>query len=159
VSYSFWISPLLTGLALLMPLSAPGETIPTSPAALAASQDQAQQHFQQGQLHYSKGNLKAAIEQYTTAIKLNPDFINAYVARGGALGSLEDYSAAIDDYTVAINLAPDLAGAYGGRGLARFRNGDDEGIHDLWQAARLYREQHKMNDYFRTLSVIQRLAP
>ncbi len=110
-------------------------------------------------MHYSKGNVKAAIEQYSVAIKLDPAFVNAYVARGGALGVLENYPAAIDDYTAAINLAPDLAGAYGGRGLARFRNGDDEGVRDLWQAAQLYQEQEQMNHYFRTLSIIQRLDP
>jgi tetratricopeptide (TPR) repeat protein len=126
---------------------------------MAAAQEQAQQHFQQGQRHYSKGNLKAAIEHYSAAIKIDPEFINAYVARGRVLGVLEDYSAAIEDYTTAIDLDTELAGAYGGRGLARFRNGDNEGIQDLWQAAQLYREQDKMNDYFRTLSIIQRLAP
>jgi tetratricopeptide (TPR) repeat protein len=140
-------------------LATPGLAETNNSAPIAANQDQAEQHFQQGQLHYSKGNLKAAIEQYSAAIKLDPAFINAYIARGGALGVLEDYSAAIEDYTIAINLDPDLAGAYGGRGLARFRNGDDEGVQDLWHAAQLYREQEKMNEYFRTLSIIQRLDP
>ena len=91
--------------------------------------------FSRGRRHYSKGNYKAAIEQYSTAIKLDSEFVNAYVARGGALGALEEYPAAIEDYTAAINLDPELAGAYGGRGLARFRNGDEAGIEDLWQAA------------------------
>jgi tetratricopeptide (TPR) repeat protein len=131
----------------------------SSSETVAAAQDAAQQHFQQGRRHYSKGNYKAAIEQYSAAIKLDPEFTNAYIARGGALGALEEYAAAIDDYTVAIGLDPELAGAYGGRGLARFRNGDDAGVEDLWHAAQLYREQEKMNDYFRTLSVIQRLDP
>ena len=149
----------MSGLICLFPLAATGSAAANNSAAIAASQDQAQQHFQQGQLQYSKGNVKAAIEQYSAAIKLDPEFINAYVARGGALGVLENYAAAVEDYTAAIDLDPDLAGAYGGRGLARFRNGDSEGVQDLWQAAQLYREQEQMNDYFRTLSVIQRLDP
>jgi tetratricopeptide (TPR) repeat protein len=130
-----------------------------SSQTITAAQDAAQQHFQQGRRHYSKGHYKAAIEQYSAAIKLDPEFTHAYIARGGVFGALEDYPAAIEDYTAAIALNPELAGAYGGRGLARFRNGDREGIDDLWQAAQMYRAQEKMNDYFRTLAIIQRLDP
>lgn len=150
---------MMSGLICLLPLSVPGLADNAVPEAAIANQNQAQQHFQRGQLQYSKGNIKAAIAQYTAALKLDPEFIHAYVARGGALGVLEDYAAAIDDYTAAIDLDPELAGAYGGRGLARFRDGDDEGVADLWQAAQLYRNQQKMNDYFRTLSIIQQLDP
>jgi len=159
VSYRYWINPVLSGLLCLSPLAVVGMATGLPAEAVTAAQDAAQQHFQQGRRHYSKGNYKAAIEQYSTAIKLDSEFVNAYVARGGALGALEEYPAAIEDYTAAINLDPELAGAYGGRGLARFRNGDEAGIEDLWQAAQMYRAQEKMNAYFRTLSIIQRLDP
>jgi len=159
VSYTFWVTPILSGVVCFTPLAAASVASVPSLEPIAAVSDRAQEHFRQGQRHHSKGNLKAAIEQYSAAIKLNPEFVNAYVARGGTFGALEDYSAAIEDYSSAIALSPELAGAYGGRGLARFRNGDQEGVQDLWQAAQLYREQDKMNDYFRTLAIIQRLDP
>jgi tetratricopeptide (TPR) repeat protein len=159
VSYTSWVTPIFSGVLCLTPLAAASFAAVPSSEITAAVSDRAQEHFRQGQRHHSKGNLKAAIEQYSAAIKLNPEFVNAYVARGGIFGALEEYPAAIEDYSNAIALSPELAGAYGGRGLARFRNGDNEGVQDLWQAAQLYREQDKMNDYFRTLAIIQRLDP
>jgi tetratricopeptide (TPR) repeat protein len=160
VAYRFLLTPLLSGALLFIPVTICGAVATEAAPRLAENQNQAQQLFRQGQLQHSKGNLEAAIEHYTEAIKLDPDLVVAYVARGGAMGVLENYPAAIADYTTAINLSPNLAGAYGGRGLARFRNGQENaGIDDLWQAAQLYRAQNKMNDYFRTLGVIQRLAP
>ncbi len=72
--------------------------------------------------------LKAAIQDFTTAIKLKPDYAEAYFERGrahsmhntanGGVGRLEARDE-IADYTKAIQLRPDYVDAYLFRGLAR----------------------------------------
>ena len=51
----------------------------------------------------------AAIADYDTAIRLNPDYATAYYNRGIAKGKLGQHSAAIADYDTAIRLNPDYA--------------------------------------------------
>lgn len=66
-------------------------------------------------------NLQAAIDDYTKAIELNPNYAEAYFNRGNVYSYrnnyLKSYSQAIADYTQAINLNPNFASAYQGRGL------------------------------------------
>ena len=53
------------------------------------------------------------------AIRLNPDFAEAYSNRGAAKDALEQYKDAITDYDEAIRLKPDYAKAYSNRGAAK----------------------------------------
>ena len=86
--------------------------------------------------------------------------MEAYSARAGAFGSLEAYDAAIEDYSTAITLDEDLAAAYGGRGWALYLKGDlNAGVEDLWTAAQLFLEQDQTEQYFKTLEIIENLAP
>jgi tetratricopeptide (TPR) repeat protein len=48
-----------------------------------------------------------AIECFNKAIKLAPNFVAAYIARGHAKASREDFKSAIEDYNIAIKLKPD----------------------------------------------------
>jgi tetratricopeptide (TPR) repeat protein len=59
-----------------------------------------------------------AIEYLDNAIKLQPDFANAYNRRGAAYLTLDWCQLAIKDFNEAIRLKPDFAKAYGNRGLA-----------------------------------------
>ena len=59
-----------------------------------------------------------AIVHYTEAIRLNPDFADAYNNRGNAYGRKGDFDAAIQDYNKAIALNPEYARAYANRGEA-----------------------------------------
>ena len=158
MSYQFWVIPVLMGAVALDPVQAvASETVPPVHAMQA---DQADRSFRQGQLQRHKGHLEEALVLYTEAIALNPEHVLAYVARGGILGELENYTAAIADYDAALALNPELAGAYGGRGLARYRNGETTaGAQDLLYAARMYRAQDRPNEYFSTLRIIQQLDP
>jgi tetratricopeptide (TPR) repeat protein len=67
---------------------------------------------------YGKGleNYTAAIADYTSAIRIEPDAADAYYNRGLAYAKLENYTAAIADYTSAIRIDPDYADAYNNRG-------------------------------------------
>jgi tetratricopeptide (TPR) repeat protein len=61
-------------------------------------------------------NYTAAIADYTSAIRIEPDAADAYYNRGLAYAKLENYTAAIADYTSAIRIDPDYADAYNNRG-------------------------------------------
>ena len=151
-------SEAVTPEAVLSEAVTPAAAPPTP--SLARQATAADQRFRQAQLQHHKGHLEAALRLYTEAIQLNPSHVLAYVARGGILGSLENYDGAIADYNAALDLNPELAGAYGGRGLARYRSGETTaGAQDLLQAARLYRAQDRPGEFYSTLRVIQQLDP
>ena len=59
-----------------------------------------------------KGNRENAIEYYTRAIELNPEYADAYNNRGNAYRNLKEYEKAISDYNRAIELNPEDADAY-----------------------------------------------
>jgi tetratricopeptide (TPR) repeat protein len=63
-------------------------------------------------------NSKKAIEYLDNAIKLNPDYADAYYSRGFAYYDLGQYDPAIRDYNKAIRLQPKDAIAYNNRGKA-----------------------------------------
>ena len=59
-----------------------------------------------------------AVAHYTGALKLKPDFAEAYNNRGIAYNRKVDFDKAIKDFTTAIELKPDYAEAYNNRGVA-----------------------------------------
>jgi tetratricopeptide (TPR) repeat protein len=59
-----------------------------------------------------------AIEYYNEAIRLKPDFVEAYYLRGLSYSDLGQHQRAIEDYDKAIRLKPDDARAYVLRGIA-----------------------------------------
>ena len=84
------------------------------------------------------GDNDRAIQDYTQAIMLNPNYAVAYDNRGLAYKSEGDYDRAIHDYTQAIMLNPGYAMAYGNRGAAYHAKGDyDRAILDYTQAITL----------------------
>ena len=68
--------------------------------------------------------LTPAIQDYTTAIDLIPDFFQAYNNRGDAYRQTGEFDAAIQDLNTAIDLKPDLVNAYNNRGVAYALKGD-----------------------------------
>ena len=77
-----------------------------------------------GGAYYAKEDYGNAITDYTQAIKLNPEFAEAYswlaqayCRRGEAYLRGFDYDNAIENFTQAIKLNPDFADAYYNRGL------------------------------------------
>jgi tetratricopeptide (TPR) repeat protein len=83
-------------------------------------------------------NLDLRVDDFTRAIRLNPDLAEAYACRGTANSDLERYDKAIADYTSAIGLSPDNAQTYNNRGYAYEMLGKhDKAIADYTQALRL----------------------
>ncbi len=71
-------------------------------------------------------NYKYAIDAYSKAIELNPQYASAYTSRGNAYEGSGDYQQAIKDYNKAIELNPRYDKAYIGRGIAYSRSGDNQ---------------------------------
>jgi tetratricopeptide (TPR) repeat protein len=95
------------------------------------AQKTAEDYFTSGNIHYENNNFDKAIADYTQAIKLNPNFAEAYYFRGNSY-SYNDSDKTIADYTEAIRLNPRYVNAYFSRGNAYFWNKDyDKAIADF----------------------------
>lgn len=79
-----------------------------------------------------------AIEHYTKAIRVKPDFAEAYYNRGIAYSDKGDCDSAIADYTKAIELNPGDAAAYSNRGWVYGNAGDyEKALADFTKAIQL----------------------
>ena len=98
----------------------------------------AESAFQHGNVLVMVGQIDSAIEHYSRAIELNPNYAAVYNNRGNAYSVKNDFDRAIDDYTKAIQLKPDDASAYNNRGTAHSEKGDfDRAIDDHTKAIQL----------------------
>lgn len=70
-----------------------------------------------GQARYEKGDVDGAIEDYTEALRLDPNSAEAYFNRGTAWQTKEDLDRAIADYTKAIQNAGKFSAAHVNRGF------------------------------------------
>jgi tetratricopeptide (TPR) repeat protein len=95
----------------------------------------AQQWFERG---LAAADVDEQLRFYTEAIRLMPDYADAFYNRGIARRAKGDVEGAIQDYTEAIRLKPDYADAFINRGISRSAKGDVEGaIQDFAEAIRL----------------------
>jgi tetratricopeptide (TPR) repeat protein len=95
---------------------------------------------------------KDAIIALNEAIKLNPQFANAFYYRGLAYGNLHDYQREIGDYNKAIILDSKYVDAYGSRGqaYAALKN-YQQAIKDYNMVIKL-NPQDEMGYYFRGIA-------
>ena len=118
--------------------------------------------------YYDKGNdyideekYQLAIDEFTTAILLNPNYTNAYNNRGFAYDGLGQHQRAIENYDKAIQLDPDYADTYYNRGAAYDELGQDQrAIQDYDKAIQLEpnndRAYHNRGMAYHKLSQYQR---
>ena len=99
----------------------------------------ARAYFSVGYLLIQQEKPEEAIAAYDQAIRLKPDYAEAYSNRGNTKGDhLGRHEDAIADYNQAIYLKPDLAEAYNNRGLVKSELGRHEAaIADYDEAIRL----------------------
>jgi tetratricopeptide (TPR) repeat protein len=103
-----------------------------------ATTEQAEKSLTEGLEAHRKDDFDLAIRSYTEAIRLKPDFAEAYCDRGIAYLKKGDLDRAIADCTEAIRLRHDSATAYQARGAAHKKKGDlDKVIADYTEAIRL----------------------
>ena len=88
-----------------------------------------------GDLKSDLGDNKGAIEDYSKAIELDPNYWNAYNNRANSKILLKDYNGAIADFTKTIELNPDFTSAYLDRGSSKEQLGDLNGACDDWKKA------------------------
>ena len=105
----------------------------------------AEEYNNRGEANLAKRDFEKAIEDFSQAIKLNPNDAGMYVDRSAAYYAISTLKKepsyvdkAIDDCNQAIKLNPDFASAYSSRGASYSAKGDyDKAIEDLNQAIRL----------------------
>lgn len=89
--------------------------------------DDAHDHFVCGQMAWTLGFSDEAINEFTKAIDMNPQYAEACVYRGIARAAKGDLNDALADFDKAIEIQPGLPQAYSGRAYARQSQGDLEG--------------------------------
>jgi len=94
--------------------------------------------FERGLKDLRNGNSAEAIAHFRRAVRLDPQYVNAYVARAFAFLETGHANAAVADCTTAIRLAPGLPQVFRLRASAYRAQGDTAKAEaDLAQAARL----------------------
>ena len=118
--------------AVVTPTETPVATEAPTPTPNASS------YYNKGADYSNGGKYQLAVDEYTKAIQLDPDYLFAYNNRGNAYIELGEYQTAIEDYDKAIQLDPDYARAYNNRGIAYRRLSQDaEADADLTKACSL----------------------
>ena len=77
----------------------------------------------------------AAIENYKQALKIKPDYAEAYYNMGNALQDKRDLKSAIESYKQALKIKPDYANAYYNMGSALRSNDELEASIDSYKEA------------------------
>ncbi|QLE56447.1 tetratricopeptide repeat-containing serine protease family protein [Nostoc sp. TCL26-01] len=112
-----------------------GVTVPKVPVNITPKADNF--YIQAGD-KYDKGDLRGAIADYTQAISLNPNYVNAYNDRGNARSELGDKKGAIADYNAAIKINPRYAKGFYNRGVAHAELGNNkQAIADYTEAIKI----------------------
>ena len=95
-------------------------------------------HNIQGASNAALYRYDAAIDGYKQAIKIKPDYAEAYSNMGNALTDKGELDAAIDSYKQAIKIKPDYADAYSNMGVALQDKGElDAAIDSYIQAIKI----------------------
>jgi tetratricopeptide (TPR) repeat protein len=116
------------------------------PAAKNNTADQAAQLVQQGDSLAGQGNYDDAINEYTSAIDLDPNLISAYMGRGQAYYAQGRSLRSLSDYSKAIELDPNSAKAYYGRGWSQLANDAWDGaVSDFTKSLELAPDQRAYN--------------
>ena len=74
-----------------------------------------------------------AIDDFNTAIRINPFDASAYLNRGNAKGFMKDYAGSIEDFSIAIKYGPEESQAYFNRGISKISLKDTIGACEDWK--------------------------
>ncbi|MCT7964455.1 tetratricopeptide repeat protein [Laspinema sp. D1] len=98
--------------------------------------DEAEEWFQRGKEQFYRGDFTDALASFNEAIRLKPDYPEAYNNRGTVLcDNLGQYEDAIASYNEAIRLKPNYPLAYSNRGIAQRNLGQYEDAIASWNEA------------------------
>ena len=94
--------------------------------------------FHVGRYHLANGQREQALESFNDALRLNPQFVQAYVARGKLYAELGQHESALVDLNFALRLQPTHAEAFAYRGYALLSLGQaQKALPDLDMALRI----------------------
>jgi lipoprotein NlpI len=94
--------------------------------------------WRRGNGFFRSGDNDRALENYSEAIRLEPDDAQFYKTRADVYYDKDNYDRAIADYGAAIRLADGYSDALNGRGLCYYFRGDDNrALRDFNEAIRL----------------------
>jgi len=110
--YSAATAPSLYCMTAHTPSAKPNMQPSEPPSALQTAKD----YFAQGDYDYDRGHCTQAIADYTQAIRLNPNFAEAYNNRGYTYMQANDYANALPDLNHAIQLRAHYVNALMNRG-------------------------------------------
>ncbi|XP_046576439.1 LOW QUALITY PROTEIN: uncharacterized protein LOC124284394 [Haliotis rubra] len=103
------------------------DAIPDFESVLKLNKDVACAHVNLGLIFMKKyENYHRAIKKFTSAIKVEPTYIRAYVCRGEAYHKIHELKLALRDFTRAIHLRPDVQHYYMYRGQLVLEMGNME---------------------------------
>jgi tetratricopeptide (TPR) repeat protein len=109
-----------------------------SPPDVVATAPKPDDFFIKGNEKASNQDFRGALTDFSEAIKLDPNYANAYNNRGNIRDELGDKQGAIADYTQAIKINPNDADAYFNRGIVQDKLGDKQrAIADYTQAIKI----------------------
>ena len=81
-------------------------------------------YLEWGIMHFKRGDFEAAIADFNKALRLDPNYSDAFLGRGDVRYARGDLDGAIADYDKAIHLNPNSINAYINRGSTRREQGD-----------------------------------
>jgi tetratricopeptide (TPR) repeat protein len=111
---------------------------------------EATDYYNRGLFSFNNGDYADAIEDWTCAIRLNPNYVLAYNKRARAYDKMGEADKAIDDWGTVLRISPahnaagiSLKGACLARGIARYNKEDYDGaIADFSRAIELEPEDY-----------------
>ena len=115
---------VLLVLGLLVAVAIGGCSAKPKPEQAEPNLEQATEAYQKGMSSLGKQDFDAAVAAFTEAIRLNPDYAEAYCNRGFAYQNKGHLDKAIADFTEAIRLDPKDGNAYFCRGFAHRKKGE-----------------------------------
>ncbi len=74
--------------------------------------------FHVGRYHLANGERDKALEAFNDAVRMNPQFVQAYIARGKLLAEMGNFDSALADLSFALRLQPTHAEGFAYRGFA-----------------------------------------
>ena len=147
--WTFWYAPRAKNIVALISESTAGsfELVEFKISEPSVTRDKAMPRLDpktasqlnnRGVAHSRKGDFDRAIEDYTEAIRLYPNYDKAFYNRGIAYRRKGDHDRAIKDYSEAIRINPNYDKAFNNRGLIHSRKGaHDRAIEDYTAAIRI----------------------
>jgi len=94
---------------LLQDLSKTDEALKLYDAILAVNKDCDRCHYNKGAIYLQiKKDPKKAVEEFTRAIEINPNYVEAYFARGFTYSTLKDKESAKADYNMCLKIQPNF---------------------------------------------------